>query len=367
MRLMPVQKSPGRVRHTAGRRPRDVKPIALALQGGGSHGAFQWGVLEELLDCPRLRIDAVSGTSAGAMNAAMLVQGLAQGGRPRARELLAEFWRRVASAFGVPELRTLPWPWSIDGFLEVVQRTSRVFAPMGASAGSNPLRSILDDLLDPAAIGNATAPTLVVSATRVRTGEARLFRGQEVTVDALLASACLPQLFPAVEIDGETFWDGGYSSNPPLRPLIEAGAPSDVVLITTMPLEQPEPPAGRAEVTTRAAELAFGTAMRQELRSLAVAQQLIADLPFVPHALARLRDARPHLIVAERELQALKGYRRLDASWPFLAELRDLGRATARRWLDANLAALGRRPTLDLGQFAEPTMTAEITPRQKVA
>ncbi len=218
-------------------------------------------------------------------------------------------------------------------------------------------RGVLDGLLDPSAFGGKGAPALVVSATRVSTGEARLFWGAEVTTDVLLASACLPQVFPPVEIEGELYWDGGYASNPPLRPLIEAGAPADVILVPTGPRERPEPPHGAAGVRERAAEIAFNTALRQELRSLAVAKRLVAELREPPPAgtgLARLHEARLHVVGAEEAFRALSDGSALDARWGHLRELRDLGRGTAERWLGENLAAVGRRPTVDLDRFAAP-------------
>ena len=150
------------------------RPLTLALQGGGSHGAFEWGVLEQLLNTPELRIEAVSGASAGAMNAAMLVQGLALGGPEHAKKLLDEFWRRVAAELGAPDWLLWPWPWSVEGLLEAFRRTSRALTPIGSTLDMNPFRRILEDLLDPSAFGRPSAPTLVVAATRVRTGEARL-------------------------------------------------------------------------------------------------------------------------------------------------------------------------------------------------
>jgi len=332
------------------------RPVTIGLQGGGAHGAFEWGVLDRLLDVPELRIAAVSGVSAGAMNAAMLVQGLATGGPAAARRLLHEFWRRVAAAGGSLDLDIAPWPWSPAGVLEVLRRTSKLPSPLGLALGLNPLRGILDGLLDPTAFGGPGAPTLVVAATSVRTGQARLFRDGAVTVDALLASACLPQLFPAVEIDGEAYWDGGYSSNPPLRPLIEAGAPSDIILVPTTPLERPDLPRNTQEIQLRTTELAFGSVLREELRSLAVAQRLLADLPAPSPALVRLRDARLHMIVAEDEFRDMPAQGALDPSWRFLRGLHQLGMQTADRWLEANLAAVGQRGTVDLDRFAGPAL-----------
>ena len=221
-------------------------PVTVALEGGGSLGAFGWGVLERLLDEPGLRIAAVSGASAGAMNAAMLVQGLATGGPARAKYLLEIFWRRVAVVWGSPDIDLALWAPGLFNALAgpaigAVRRVA-LLSYHPSPLLPNPLRSVLGGLLDPSAFGSPGAPMLVVSATSVRTGQARLFADGEVTDDALLASACLPHVFPAVRIGGEAYWDGGYASNPPLRPLIEAGAPSDVIVVRTTPSERPEVP-----------------------------------------------------------------------------------------------------------------------------
>ena len=337
-------------------------PVTLALQGGGSLGAFSWGVLDRLLDEPRLRITVASGASAGAMNAAMLVQGLATGGPAEAKRLLEALWRRVAVAAGSPDLDGVDWLCPFTGIFSPVtgalrQATTTALPP--APLGPNPLRGVLEGLLTPAVFGKDGAPTLIVSATRVRTGEAKLFRDAEVTAEVLLASACLPQLFPPVEIEGDLYWDGGYAANPPLRPLIEAGAPADVILVRTTPTERPKPPRGAADIRERAAELTFGTALRQELRSIAVAQRLLAELPEAPPpgtALARLREARLHLIGAEEAFRALPGGSTLDVRWGFLRRLRDLGHEAAERWLGENLATVGLRSTLDLAEFAGPAV-----------
>jgi NTE family protein len=342
-----------------------TRPITLALQGGGSLGAYAWGVLDRLLEAPELRIEVVSGASAGAMNAALLVQGLATGGPPEAKRLLETFWRRVAVASGSPDIAGAGWLFPFSGIMspltDALRQTAKGLSQRQVNPlGLNPLRSILTGLFDPSVLGQEGAPALVVSATRVRTGEARLFRDGEVTAEVLLASSCLPQLFPAVEIDGEPYWDGGFASNPPLRALIEAGAPADIVLVRTTPVERPERPTSAAAILERTEEMTFGAALRQELRSLALAQRLLADLPAVPGVLARLRDARLHVIGAEEEFRALKIGSHQDPSWTFLQELRELGRRTADRWLIADLASVGVRSTVDLSDFAEPILEPGI-------
>jgi NTE family protein len=337
--------------------------VALALQGGGALGAFTWGVLERLLDAPRLGIELVSGTSAGAMNAALLVQGLATGGPAEARRLLETFWRRVAVAAGSPDLDGTEWLAWLGGLTGPVTEALRHLAQGLSPAqlnplGRNPLADVLDGLLDPDAFGRPGAPGLIVAATRVRTGEARLFRDAEVTADVLLASACLPQLFPPVAIAGELYWDGGYASNPPVRPLLLAPeAPADVIIVRTTPEVRPAPPRSGAEVRERAAEIAFGTALHQELRSIATAQQLLrAELPAnaarPDSTLARLRAARLHMIGAEAALQALPPGSALDVRWGALQRLRALGHTAAEAWLATHHSALGVRSTLDLTAFA---------------
>lgn len=351
--------------------PSVARPVALALQGGGSLGAFAWGVLDRLLDAPGLRIELVSGTSAGAMNAAMLVQGLATGGAAEAKRLLETFWHRIAIASGSPDVAGPDWlcPFGgiagslADAFRQTtagaLRRTARGLSQRQLNPlGLNPLRTILADLLEPSVFGRRGAPGLVVSATRVRTGEARLFRDAEVTADVLLASACLPQLFPAVEIEGEPYWDGGYSSNPPVGPLIvEAEGPADLIIVRTTPVERPEPPSGADGVSERVSEIAFGAALRQELRYVAVAQRLLAELPAPPPgALGRLHDARLHMIGAEEAFRALPGGSGLDARWVFLQKMQDLGHQAADRWLGANVASVGVRSTVDLRELARPSL-----------
>ena len=338
-------------------------PITLALEGGGALGSFTWGVLERLLDVPGLRIDVVSGTSAGAMNGAMLVQGLAQGrssdrqtgGAREAKSLLETFWHRVAIAAGSLPGPSARWLQVVAGTMapvvEAVRKAGTALNPGVNAFGINPLRGILRELLHPPLFGAPGAPELIVAATRVRTGEARLFRGAEVSIDALLASACLPQIFPAVEIDGEPYWDGGYSSNPPVRPLIEAGAPADVIIVRTAPPERVGLPTRPAAVRERLDEIAFGTALRAELRSLALAQSSLAGVSGLPPTLARLRNARLHMIGPEEEDEAA-AVGALHPTWSVLSEQRKRGFAAADRWVAAHLASLGQHSTLDTGLFA---------------
>ena len=342
-----------------------ARPVTVALQGGGSLGAFAWGVLDRLLDLPDLRIAVVSGASAGAMNAAMVAQGLAVGGPEEAKRLLEVFWRRVAMAAGSPDFGGIGWALPFGGFMapvaDLLRQSSKTLPRRQVNPlGLNPLRGILQGLYDPSVLGTAGAPSLIVSATLVRTGEARLFRDREVTTDALLASACLPQLFPPIRIEDELYWDGGYASNPPLRPVIEAGAPPDILLVRTTPVQRPDPPVSGTEVRERQNEMTFGAALRQELRSLAVAQCLLREMPEAPGVLGRLRDARLHVISAEEEFRTLKQGSHSDPSWGFLSQMRELGHAAGDRWIAENLDAVGVRPTVDLCDFAGPVLDGPL-------
>ncbi len=332
--------------------PRDV---TLALEGGGALGAFTWGVLERLLEVPDLRVAAVSGTSAGALNGAMLVQGLVQGGRAGARALLETFWHRVAIAAGSFPGPAGNWLQSMSaGMAPMLDAMRKAGSAMsgGFTFGSNPLRGILAELLHPPLFTDPAAPELVVAATRVRTGEARLFWGSEVSIDALLASACLPMLFSAIEIEGEAYWDGGYSSNPPVRPLIEAGAPADVIIVRTTPAERVRFPSGASAVNNRISEITFGTPLRAELHSLALAQASLTEATNLPDTLTRLRDARLHMI-GPLTGEADPTFAALQPTWSNFAAQRERGIAAAEFWIDTHLDKVGERSSLDLSSYAD--------------
>ena len=325
---------------------RTPRPITVALEGGGALGAFTWGVLERLLDTPTISIEVVSGASAGAMNAAIVAQGLAIGGPLEAKRQLEAFWRRIAADASVPTL-SLGRIAVARQLMAPVMRSMLQSSAMPAPTGSfNPLRALVADMLDPVALCRHEAPRIVVSATCVRTGKPELFTNEEISVDVLLASACLPTFFAPVVIEGEAYWDGAFSSNPPLRPLIEAGAPSDVIIVRTAPLERAVLPRTGLEVQDRAIEIAFGAALRNELRSLAVAQRLLRHVPILSTALRRLRNARIHAIGADDEMTSLPSGSHLDTTWSFLSRMRTLGNETAAAWLETKLDAVGRISTV---------------------
>ena len=325
--------------------------VDLALQGGGAHGAFTWGVLDRLLEEPWLRIEGVSGTSAGAMNAAVLVDGHAEGGAEGARAALASFWRRVATVGSFSPLRRGPLDvmlgrWTIDSnpIYFALEAASRMFSPYDWNpAGLNPLRLVLARSVDFDRL--AAAPIkLFVAATNVRTGKLRVFRNKDVTPDALLASACLPQMFQAVEMDGDAYWDGGFSGNPPITPLIRECDSSDTLLVQINPIERAEMPRTALEIRNRMNEVSFNASLLKELRMIAVLRRVVN--PGDAEG-ARWASMRVHRI-ATPLMRRIGVSSKLNSEWGFLCFLRDEGRRAADEFLSEHAHSLGRHSTLDI-------------------
>jgi len=326
------------------------KLIEIALQGGGAHGAFSWGVLDRLLDDERIEIAGVSGTSAGAMNATALVQGLATGGRQAAQKLLRDFWSRVSAAARFSPLQRsffdrLMGRWSLDlspTFIasQHLQRTASPyqFNPMRI----NPLRDIVADCFDFDIVNDPKSIKLFLSATNVRSGMAKIFRQPNITVDTVMASACLPFLYHAVEIDGEAYWDGGYMGNPPLFPLIDETNVRDLVIIQINPFTRAEVPDTAYEIENRINEITFNASLIKELRALYFLAEIIHHENLEREA---YRDARLHRIEAEDEMRKLSVSSKLNAEWAFLQYLHDIGSRCAQRWLDNHFDDLGVRST----------------------
>jgi NTE family protein len=333
------------------------KTINLALQGGGSHGAFTWGVLDRLLEEERLDIEGISGTSAGALNAAIMAQGLVnRGGRQGAKDELDTFWRRISDlARFSPVHRSavdhVLGNWNIDGspgavWLDLVER---VFSPYQLNPMNlNPLRDLLVDHLDVAAIQACEWLKIFVCATNVETGHARVFQRHEVTLDALLASAGLPFTFQAVEIDGVPYWDGGYMGNPVIFPLIYHCDSRDVAIVQINPLVRKGTPRTANEIVNRVSEISFNSSLIAEMRAIAFVQRLIEGKSLKGKAVARLKHMRIHMIGNEEKMRALGVASKMNADLDFLVHLKALGRTTAEDWLKANWVAIGERSSLDI-------------------
>jgi NTE family protein len=330
--------------------------IDLALQGGGSHGAFTWGVLDRLLEEPWLCIDGISGTSAGAMNAAVLVDGFVRGGAVEARTALEAFWRKVSRAallspFQRTPLDVLLGRWTLDNspmFL-AADMMARVFSPYDLNPlGTNPLRDLLADAVDFAHLSDAPIK-LFVTATNVRTGRGRVFRNNELSPDVVLASACLPTLFQAVEIDGEPYWDGGYAGNPTITPLVRECRSQDTILVQINPIERNGTPRSARDILDRLNEVSFNSVLLKELR-------MIALLRRVAHASddegARWAGMRIHRVASEVMLD-LGCSSKLNAEWDFLTMLRDEGRKATETFLQAHIDDVGKVSSLDLDELLE--------------
>jgi NTE family protein len=337
-------------------RPPAKRRISLALQGGGTHGAFTWGVLERLLEDDRLEIDGLSGTSAGAINAAMVVEGLLEGGPEAAIAALDRFWRSIAAKLAISPLQATPFEkliWGHDLTWSFAWRTfetlSRVLSPYQINPfpfGYNPLREALEESIDFERLRmEAKAPRIFVSATSVRTGKPRVFTRRELTVEVLLASACLPQLFKAVEVDGEPYWDGGYLGNPALWPLYDQGGPPDIVLVQLNPQFREEVPTTAFDIANRLNEITFNGSLMAEMRAIDFVQRLL-DAGRLEQP--RYRRLFIHVIEDEERMRRFKLSTKFNGDWDFLSTLRRYGREAADAWLREHFDKLGRESSVDI-------------------
>jgi NTE family protein len=325
--------------------------VDLALQGGGAHGAFTWGVLDRLLEESWLTFDGISGTSAGAMNAAVMASGFAHGGADGAKAALEDFWKRVSDASkfspmrrGPMEMLTGQWTLDFSPMYLAAEMASRLFSPYELNPmGDNPLRPILADTVDFEALA-ASPIRLFITATNVRTGVGHVFRNAQISPDVLLASGCLPTMFQAVEIDGEFYWDGGYSGNPTITPLVRECRSHDTILVQINPIVREEIPRSARDIMNRLNEVSFNAPLLKELRMIALLHE-VADPGHGEGA--QWAAMRLHRIATERVTE-LTSSSKMITEWPFLCGLRDEGRRTAGLFLDAHRTDLGRRSTVDL-------------------
>lgn len=344
------------------------KPINLALQGGGSHGALTWGVLDRLLEDPRLRIAEISGTSAGAMNAVVLADGYERGGRDGAREALRSFWKAVSDAARFSPIQRSVWDrllgrYSLDhspAYL-FMEGLSRIWSPYELNPmGIDPLRDLLLAQVDFGNVNRCASVMVHVTATQVRTGRARIFSRGAVTVDAVMASACLPQISRAVEIDGEPYWDGGFSGNPALMPLVQSRATPDIVIVQINPIVRHATPRSAREIINRVNEISFNTALIKELRTINLMQQLVAaqGLDIGPAGRTYL-----HMVHADAEVQDLAASSKMNAEWDYLQLLFERGRRWADSWLQSHVDQIGVASSFDLeALFAEPERPGGVAP-----
>jgi NTE family protein len=327
------------------------KIVNLALQGGGSHGAFTWGVLDRLLEESRFEFEGVTGTSAGAVNAVVFADGLAAGGREGAKEALQVYWQKVSalSARG-------PWaPSIIDkanpdyglehslGFIFLEPMTHFASPYQMNPLNINPFKDLLAKAINFERVRQQTAVKLFLCATDVQTAKVKIFYGKEIDVPHLLASTCLPLLMQAVEVEGEFYWDGSYAGNPAIFPLIYNCDARDILMVHITPAERPGVPTTSLSIMNRMQEISFNTALIREMRTIAFLNKQIED-----GKLGAGKRMLVHLIEAEDLIRGFSWSSRLNSDWDFLLHLREMGRMRADQWLAANFDRIGQDSTVDL-------------------
>jgi NTE family protein len=335
------------------RRTQKRKPITLALQGGGAHGAFTWGVLDRLLEEDCFDIEGISGTSAGAMNAAVLAYGLHRGGPEAARASLREFWKRVADAAALSPFRpTLLDQWFKFGGIDyspsfhLMELSTKLASPYQTlSGGDNPLREILEKTIDCDSLHDSISLKLFVCATDVLESKIKVFQNQELSIDALLASACLPQLFQAVKIGKSYYWDGGFMGNPPIFPIIYNCDCRDVLIVQINPMKIPGVPKTPQAILDRANTLSFNSSLVREMRAINFVTKLI-EAGFDDGG--RLKHMLIHTIDAEEQLAAFGATSKYNVDWAFLQKLYALGRRQATSFLRWHYASIGKESTTDI-------------------
>ncbi len=334
----------------------DTKRVNLALQGGGAHGAFTWGVLDALLEDERLEFEAVSGTSAGAMNAAILLQGWARGGRAGARAALDAFWQElgtlsITSPIQRSPLDRLQGNWNLDDspgalWADLVQRT---LSPWQRNPLKfDPLRDLLRRHFDEDAVRACHEIKAFIAATNVQTGKVRIFPRDEMSIDALLASACLPNVHDAVVIDGVPYWDGGFRGNPPIWPFIYNSESRDVILVEVDPPFRDGVPSSNAEIADRLNEITFGGALMAEMRAIAFVQDLIDQGALSGEFVSRFKRILVHSIADPASLSQLGSVSKFNIEPEFLQHLFKLGRTAATTWLASTFNAVGVESSIDI-------------------
>lgn len=344
-----------------------TKKINLALQGGGAHGTYTWGVLDRLLEDPRIRIEGISGTSAGAMNAVLVADGYAKGGAEGARVALKEFWNKVSALGTISPVQHAPLQklfhmWNMDwsptfAFYDTL---SRVFSPYVTNPFNvNPLKEVLASCVDFKRLQNSDDIKLFVTATSVTTGQPRVFSHNEITIDAVMASACLPFLFQAVEIEGDCYWDGGFMGNPSIWPLSYHTHTDDIIIVEINPIIREGIPTDAKDIINRLNEISFNASLISEMRAINFVNRLIK--------LGHLKDPNYrrlniHLIASAKEMVKMNASSKFNVSPEFFAYMHELGRTAADQWLKKNFDKIGVDSSVNI---AEAFLAHVKQPRMK--
>jgi NTE family protein len=329
------------------------KTVNLALQGGGAHGAYTWGVLDRLLEEDKLVIEGISGTSAGAMNAAMLVNGYMDSGRDGAKRYLETFWKRISETAAYSPLHKSPFErvltgWNMDHspIYQTFDILSRLFSPYELNPlNINPMRYILEEMIDHEAMTSCSIIKLFIAATHVASGQVRIFQCHELSTDVLLASACIPFLFQAVEINGEAYWDGGYMGNPAIWPLIYHCNSQDVVLVQINPIHDNRLPKTAADIINRLNEISFNSSLIAEMRAIDFVTRLIEKGALTGDEYKKMHM---HLVYSPTHMHNLNASSKMNADWDFFRHLRDIGYGDAETWLKSHWKDIGERSSLDI-------------------
>lgn len=339
--------------------PTQPKKINLALQGGGAHGAFTWGVMDELLADSRIEIDSISATSTGAMNAVLLAQGMVNNGRDGARKELEKFWQAVSeNGKYLDPIKLTSWEAllgvNIDHSISYIlfDLMADSLSPYQANPFNyHPLRTLLDNLIDYDQIKKFNKINLFISATNVKTGELKVFTNKEISTNVLLASACLPTLFQSVEIDGEYYWNGGYLGNPPIYPLIYDSTVSDILIIHINPIEREEIPKTANQILNRINEISFNSSLMREIRVISFVTKLIEQDWIEDKYKKNLRKINVHSIGSDELMETLSVASKLYTDWDFLTQLFEKGKESAKNWLKINYKKINKESSVDLQQL----------------
>jgi NTE family protein len=327
------------------------KVVNLAMQGSGSHGAFIWGVLDRMLEDERIAFDGVTATSAGAMNAVVLADGLASGGRQGAREHLRSFWKKMSEAAAKSPIAPSPIDQINPTFgLEHTpaylwnEMLCRIMSPYELNPGDvNPLRDLLNATVDFERVRRQKVIKVFLCATNVRTSKVKVFPREELAAEHVLASGCMPIKMRAPEIDGEHYWDGGYMGNPAIFPVIYNCDARDVIMVHLTPFERAENPTTSPAIIARMQEIIFNSSLMREMRAIAFVTRLIDE--------GNITDGKRmymHLIEAEDVIRDLSGSSAMNGTWKFLTHLFEIGRERADKWLNAHYGQLGKETTVDM-------------------
>ncbi|QBR85010.1 patatin-like phospholipase family protein [Legionella israelensis] len=338
---------------------RTSKKINLALQGGGAHGALAWGIIDKLLEDGRVSFDSISATSAGAMNAAVLAYGLARGGNDAAREALHSFWKMISDAGELySPIRSTP----IESFFNVKMEHSmsyflfdlltKIFSPYQLNPFNfNPLREVLEKNVDFNEIASCKHTKIFISATNVKTGKIKVFDNKEISIDAVMASACLPFMFQAVKVEEDYYWDGGYMGNPAIFPLIYNSDCNDVLILHINPIYRDEVPETAADILNRVNEISFNSSLMREMRAINFVSRLIDENWIKDEYKSQLKRMFIHAIRADMTMQSYSVASKLNPEWAFIRELYETGRAKGEEWLKDNLNKIGKVSSIDITEY----------------